>query len=321
MSIISLQNSEVKITPIIMGCWQIGGKPHWNNVEDKLSTKAILSSVDAGINTFDTAPVYGDGHSERMLGNTLNTVQRDQVVIATKVGAENLAYHDVIKSCECSLKNLKTDYIDLLQIHSPSGAFGTKVVPMEETMSAFSKLKNEGKIKAMGVSNFSLLQLQEAAKFIKISCMQIPYSIFWRHAYEEIVNYCSEKNIAILAYSPLAQGLLSGKFRQNDKFDYNDIRSHLVLAKKEHFSRVQEALNKLYPIAEKNNMSLSQLALTWINMHLNVAAIVGIRTPKQSYDNAKTMKLSISQEDYEKINKVGLEVAMPLKNESFMWSF
>jgi myo-inositol catabolism protein IolS len=150
-----LVNTEIDISPILMGTWQ-AGKAMWTDIDDNETTRAIRAAYDAGITTFDTAEVYGNGHSERILGQALSDV-RDNVIIATKVFSNHLKYDQVVAACHRSLKNLKTDTIDLYQVHWPPGSFGHARVPMEETLSALNDLKEQGKIRAIGVSNFSRL--------------------------------------------------------------------------------------------------------------------------------------------------------------------
>lgn len=163
-----------------------------------------------------------------------------------------------------SLQNLKTDYIDLYQIHWPSGAFNSEIVPIEETMSALTLLKEQGKIRAIGVSNFSRTQLAEAAKYGRIDSLQPPYSLFWRQVDTDAKPYCIENNISILAYSSLAQGLLTGKFVPGQKFAPEDNCASNKLFQGENFERAQQALDKLRPIAESHNCSLAQLSLAWL---------------------------------------------------------
>jgi len=158
----SLGTSDIKITPILMGTWQ-AGKRMWVGIEDAETTKAIRVAFEAGITTIDTAEVYGEGHSEQIVAQALSDV-RDQVVYATKVFANHLKYNQVLEACDRSLKNLNTDYIDLYQIHWPSGTFNSEIVPIEETMSALNHLKQQGKIRAIGASNFSRPQLEEASQ-------------------------------------------------------------------------------------------------------------------------------------------------------------
>lgn len=315
-----LGKTNIKINPIIMGCWQIGGAPYWNNIQDAVSEKAILIAFDAGINTFDTAPGYGNGRSERVLGGTLKN-KRDKVIIATKVFSDKLAFGQVIKSCEDSLKNLQTDYIDLFQIHFPAGSFGSTLVPIEETLSAFLTLKNQGKVRFIGVSNFSRDQLEEASRYAEISSVQPPYSLFWRTQAESLVPYCEKNSISVLAYSPLAQGLLTGKFRRDHKFSDEEVRSKLVLCKPENYTHVQNALDKLDPIAKKNNMSLTELALAWVIAENSVCAISGIRTSAQAKINAQIINLSLSAADLDEIGMIGNEVSGYMRKISLMWDF
>jgi aryl-alcohol dehydrogenase-like predicted oxidoreductase len=172
-----LGESELEFSVLTMGCWQAGGDA-WQNVEDDESVAAMRAALDAGINAFDTAEAYNSGYSERILAKALEG-KRDEVLIATKVGAGNLAYDKVIEACDRSLKNLSTDRIDLYQIHWPSGSWGSPIVPIEETMRALATLREQGKIRAIGVSNFNGAQIEEALNFGRVDSLQPPYSLFW----------------------------------------------------------------------------------------------------------------------------------------------
>ncbi|HBE32360.1 MAG TPA: aldo/keto reductase, partial [Cyanobacteria bacterium UBA11368] len=257
-----LGNSDIEITPIIMGTWQ-AGKRWWVGIEDAQTVKAIRAAYDAGITTVDTAEVYGDGHSEQIVAQALHDV-RDKVVYATKVFVNHLNYDQVIEACDRSLKNLRTDYIDLYQIHWPSGSFNTEIVPIEETMQALNDLKQQGKIRAIGVSNFSRAQLEEASRCGRIDSLQPPYSLFWRYVEKDAMPYCIENNISIWAYSPLAQGLLTGKFGKGHQFDPGDNRADNKLFKGENYERALLALEKLRPIAQRHQTTLAKLALAWL---------------------------------------------------------
>ncbi|MGC9505248.1 aldo/keto reductase [Baaleninema sp.] len=218
-----LGTSDVRITPILMGTWQ-AGKNMWTGIDDDQMVKAIRTAYESGITTIDTAEQYGDGYSERIVAKALSDV-RDKVVYATKVFANHLKYDWVLEACHRSLENLNTDYIDLYQIHWPAGSWGSEIVPIEETMSALVKLKEDGKIRAIGVSNFSREQLAQASQYGRIDSLQPPYSLFWRNVETDGMPYCVEQNISILAYSPLAQGLLTGKFGRDHQFEEGDHRA------------------------------------------------------------------------------------------------
>jgi aryl-alcohol dehydrogenase-like predicted oxidoreductase len=270
-----LGTSEIYITPIIMGTWQ-AGKSMWVGIEDAETVKAMRSAFEAGITTFDTAEIYGDGHSEQIVSQALSDV-RSQLVYASKVFANHLKYDAVIEACDRSLKNLNTDYIDLYQIHWPSGSWNTEIVPISETMEALNKLKEQGKIRAIGVSNFSRAQIAEAAEYGRIDSLQLPYSLFWRWVEKDAMPYCVENHISILAYSPLAQGILTGKFGPEYKFAEGDHRAKSKLFKPENYARVQAALDRLRPIADRHQTSLGNLALAWSIAQPQTNAIFGAR--------------------------------------------
>jgi aryl-alcohol dehydrogenase-like predicted oxidoreductase len=285
MELRNLGNSEIKISPIIMGTWQTG-KEMWVGIDDNESIRAIKAAYDSGITTFDTAEVYGNGHSEKIVGNTLRDI-RDKVVIATKVFSNHLKYEQVINACHRSLKNLKTDYIDLYQIHWPPGSFGSEKVSLEETMRAMADLKAQGKIRSIGVSNFSRTLIEEAVKYGRIDSLQPPYSLFWRMVETDAMPYCLKNNITILAYSPMAQGLLTGKFGPDHQFAKGDHRFRNKLFQPANYKRVQIALDNLLPIANANNITLGQLALAWIISREGVCAIAGARNAEQATQNAQ----------------------------------
>ena len=314
-----LGTSDIEITPILMGTWQ-AGKTMWVGIEDAETIKAIRSAFAAGITTIDTAEVYGNGHSEQIVAQALSDV-RDRVVYATKVFANHLKYDQVIEACDRSLKNLKTDYIDLYQIHWPSGAFNSEIVPIAETMRAMNDLKQQGKIRAIGVSNFSRAQLEEAAQYGRIDSLQPPYSLFWRKVETDAMPYCIENNISILAYSPLAQGLLTGKFGLGHEFPEGDNRRGNKLFKGDNYVRAQAALDKLRPIADRYNISLANLAIAWLIAQPQTNAITGARHAKQIEENAIAAQVKISPEDLAEIDAIGRTVTDPLENESLMWEF
>lgn len=315
----TLGTSDVKITPIIMGTWQ-AGKRGWVGIDDAETTKAMRAAYDAGIVTFDTAEVYGDGHSERIVGAALADV-RDKVVYATKVWCANMKYEQVIEACDRSLTNLQTDYIDLYQIHWPSGTWKTEVVPIEETMSALNKLKEQGKIRAIGVSNFSRAQLEEASQYGRIDSLQPPYSLFWRWVEKDAMPYCIEQNISILAYSPLAQGLLTGKFGPDFQFEAEDFRSKNKLFQGENYQRALSALEQLRPIAERHQCTLAQLALAWLIAQPQTSAIAGARNAEQATANAGSAEVRLNAEEIAEIDAIGRTVTDRLDENPVMWEF
>jgi len=319
MQLRRLGKSDLKISPIIMGTWQ-AGKEMWAGIDDAQTTAAIRAAFEAGITTFDTAEAYGKGHSERILGAAVADV-RDRVVLATKVFANHLKSDQVIDACHRSLQNLKTDYIDLYQIHWPAGSFGSKVVPIGETMEALNALKEQGKIRAIGVSNFSRAQLEEAAEYGRIDSLQPPYSLFWRHVERDAMPYCAENDITILAYSSMAQGLLTGKFGPDHKFQKGDHRTKNKLFQPENFQRVRPALDGLRPIAEKKKTNLGQLALAWVISHPGTCAIAGARNADQVVQNAQAAGVVLSENDLTRMDQIGRLVTDELDDNPLMWDF
>ncbi|WP_373501280.1 aldo/keto reductase [Desulfococcus sp.] len=319
MKFIPLGKTGIQLSAVIMGTWQ-AGKSMWAGIEDDETERAMAAAFDAGITTFDTATVYGDGHSEKIVGKALRQV-RQQVVIATKVFAHALAYEKVFKACHKSLRDLDTDYIDLYQIHWPAGSFGSKEVPVEETMRALSELKAQGKIRAVGVSNFSREQIIAAEAFGAVDSYQPPYSLFWRHMEETAIAYCREKGITVLAYSPMAQGILTGKFGKEPKFEKGDHRSKNILFQPEHYDRIQRALAALQPIADRNNLTLGQLALAWVIAGKGTCAIAGARNADQAVQNAKAGTVTLPPEELAEMDRIGRTVTDHLGNDPVMWQW
>lgn len=314
-----LGTTDIQITPILMGTWQ-AGKRMWVGIEDQESVQAIRAAVDAGITTIDTAEVYGEGHSEKMVAQAVADI-RDQVVYATKVFANHLRYDQVLEACDRSLRNLQTDYIDLYQIHWPSGSFNSEVVPIAETMQALTHLKEQGKIRAIGVSNFSCAQLAEAAEYGRIDSLQPPYSLFWRFVEQDAQTYCLEHQITILAYSPLAQGLLTGKFGPQHRFEAGDNRVANKLFQGNRYERAQAAVAQLRPIADRNGISLAQLALAWLINRPQTCAIAGARNAQQSTENVQAGEVKLSAADLAAVDAIGRTVTDALDDNPVMWTW
>lgn len=314
-----LGRTKIEISAIIFGGWQ-SGKSEWVGVEDDQTIAAHRAAFDSGITTFDTAEAYGEGHSEQILGKALGD-KRDQIVIASKVFANHLKPDQVVEACERSLGNLGTDYMDLYQIHWPSGTFGTDVVPIADTLGALTQLKEQGKIRAIGVSNFSRAQLEEAAAVTRIDSIQPPYSLFWRQIEDEAGAYCAQNKISILAYSPLAQGLLTGKFGRGHAFEKGDNRGGNKLFQGENYERAQNALDKLRPLADKYGVSVGNLSLGWLIAQPQTSAIVGARNSEQAAQNALAGDVEIDADDLEAIDEIGHTVTDRLDKNPIMWNW
>ena len=314
-----LGRTKIEISPIIFGGWQ-AGKSGWTGIDDIETVAAHRAAFKSGMTTFDTSEAYGEGYSERILAQALGD-KRDRIVIATKVFADHLKPDQIVEACERSLKNLNTDWIDLYQIHWPSGSFGSDVVPIEDSMGALNRLKEAGKIRAIGVSNFSRAQLQEAARYGRVDSIQPPYSLFWRQVEAETVPYCVENKISIIAYSPMAQGLLTGKFGRDHKFEPGDNRGGNKLFQGETYERAQNALDKLRPLADKYGVTLGQLSLAWLIAQPQTSAIVGARNAEQATQNAVGGNIEIDQDDLDAIDEIGSTVTDRLDSNPIMWNW
>ena len=315
-----LGNSNVKVTPIAFGAWAIGGWM-WGGAEMNDAVKAIKKSVELGITTIDTAPVYGFGLSEEITGKAIKGI-RDKVQILTKFGLRwdetkgkffmatkdnqgksidlygYSAKDSVIRECEDSLKRLGTDYLDLLQIHWPD-----PTTPVEETMEALNILIDQGKILAAGVSNYDVQLLDDARKVCDVASIQVPYSMLRRDIEADLVPYSLENNVGILAYSPLQRGLLTGKFDPDHKFREGDSRAGLPWYKKENIKMVNRFLDNLKPLAESKSATLSQLVLRWTVQQPGITCVLaGARNPEQVVDNAGATRFSLTEEEVGFIN-------------------
>lgn len=316
----NIGTSTINASKIILGTWQ-AGKEMWGEVDDRETSKAIRGALDLGINTIDTAPVYGNGHSEQVIGNALKEVAREQYYLATKVFSNKLKYDQVISECEKSLKNLQTDYIDLYQIHWPSGTFNSEIVPIQETMDALNFLKAEEKILNIGVSNFSKAQIQEAMQYGDIVSNQPPYSLIWRPYDQETNPFCRAHNIAILAYSPLAQGILTGKFDKNHKFHKDDHRAQNKFMDPKVFTYVEKVLIGLRPLAEKYDTSIGNIALHWLISRPHTFAIVGARNLEQVQNNVKSCDFTLSYEELIEIDKLSELITKNMDQSGTMWNW
>lgn len=315
MELRKLGNSKVSITPVAFGAWAIGGWM-WGGAEAKDAVSAIRKSIDLGITTIDTAPVYGFGLSEEITGEAIRGM-KDKVQILTKFGlrwdvkrgelffattgndGNKVDIHryagkeSVMEECERSLKRLGIDYIDLFQIHWPDPT--TKV---DETMEALDRLIGQGKILAAGVSNYDVSLMTKASATLSIASNQVPYSMINRDIENDVIPWCMKNDVGILAYSPLQRGLLTGKFDPGHKFREGDHRSGLYWYKRENIIMVNEFLEKIKPIAESKGATLSQLVLRWTIQQPGITcALAGARDALQAADNAGALNFSLTDDE------------------------
>lgn len=317
-----LGKSDLELSAITYGAFAIGGTM-WGGNEKQNSIDAIHASLDSGITTIDTAPFYGLGLSEELIGEAIKGRDRSKIQILNKFGlvwdgsnqgkgkyffdAEDngksvpvyryAAKENVIKEFEESLKRLGTDYVDLLQLHWPDAT-----TPIDETMEALETLIQQGKIRAAGVSNYSLEQLKTAEESISLASNQLSFSMLNQSIAEDILPYTREHNIGVIAYSPLERGLLTGKYFKDAKLKDDDHRNGYF--GQFDADRVRSFLNKIQPLAEEKNASLSQLVLRWTTLQPGITIVLaGARNTAQALDNAKAMDIELKPEELTFINK------------------
>jgi aryl-alcohol dehydrogenase-like predicted oxidoreductase len=312
-----LGKSSVQISPLMLGTWAIGGA-RWGGTNEADAIAAIQMSIDQGIDTIDTAPVYGFGLSEELIAKAIRG-RREKVIIATKCGllwampegyndhtaalnptmmvpvVNNCTKESIVFECEQSLKRLNIDVIDLYQIHWPDPA-----TPLEESWSAMVKLKEQGKVRAIGVSNFNLEQLKTVHALYPVDSLQSPFSLIHKELQEEILPFCQQQQIAVLAYSPLERGLLTGKVSLERQFKPGDHRQEKEEFSLENRKKILEKLQKIVPIAEKHHATLAQVVLQCTLHRPGItAAIVGARNPSQALENAQALLLELSSQEKE----------------------
>jgi aryl-alcohol dehydrogenase-like predicted oxidoreductase len=317
-----LGQSELELSVIAFGAWAIGGWL-WGGADKKDAIKAIETAVDNGMTSIDTAPVYGFGLSEELTGKAIKG-KRSKVQLLTKFGMlwdekkgvfffksksnegkdidiyKYSAKDRVISDCEKSLKRLGTDYIDLFQIHWPDES-----TPVAETMEALEILIKQGKIRAAGVCNYSEALLQEAHAKLILSSEQVPFSMVNRGIEKDIIPFCLEKNIGILAYSPLQRGLLTGKMSKEYAFNEGDSRPTTLYYKEPNLSRILSFVDQLRTIANETGITVSQLVLNWTIQQPGIScALAGARNSKQVLDNVKAGNISLSEESMSRINSL-----------------
>jgi aryl-alcohol dehydrogenase-like predicted oxidoreductase len=277
------------------------GGDHWGKTDDAVSVAAIRAALDEGINLIDTAPAYGAGHAEEIVGTAI-AGRRGDAVIATKCGVHRegsrfrfvLKPAEVRKELEQSLRRLGVDAIDLYQCHWPDPE-----TPVEETMAEMLRIKDEGKIRHIGVSNFAVPLLERALAAAPVASLQPHYSLLERKIEKEILPFCRERRIGVLAYGSLGSGVLTGKYSQPPCFSRGDCRSFFYPFYKEpYWSRTQLLLAEMRTIAEKRRASVAEVAINWVNGQEGVtSALVGARTPQQAAANARAGDWELTSEE------------------------
>lgn len=340
-----LGNTDIKVSPMALGCWPFAGGAVWGPQDDNDSIATVHASLDNGINFFDTAEGYENGKSEDVLGAALKG-RRDEAVIATKVSPNHLGAEDVVLSCERSLRFLKTDYIDLYQVHWPSrsavqpaqqrgkqavgaGGGSSREVPLAETVDALERLKRQGKIRSIGVSNFAVRDLSKVLKMTQIVTDQLPYSLLWRAIEYEIKPLCVKNTVGIICYSPLAQGLLAGRYKSADEVPEGLARTR-IFSNTRPMARHSEpgcegeafgAIRKIKKVADGLGQPLAAVALAWVRQRRGVTSfLVGARKPAELTQNLPALDLKLSAETVRELSATTEAVKRKIGKNADPWN-
>jgi aryl-alcohol dehydrogenase-like predicted oxidoreductase len=318
-----IPNLNEEISRVALGTWAIGGWM-WGGTDEEQSIRTIHAALDKGINIVDTAPVYGFGRSEEIVGKALaRDGKRRGVLLATKVALEwdaennsvwrNSSPQRIQKEVEDSLRRLQTDSIDIYQIHWPDPQ-----VPLAETAGAMQDLRRQGKIRAVGVSNFSPEQMQEFSRECPLNSCQPPYNIFERDIEKDILPYCKEHNIGLLTYGALCRGLLTGKMSPETTFEGDDLRKVDPKFQEPRFSQYLRAVEALQGLARKFDREVIHLAVRFIlDKGVNIA-LWGGRRPEQMDALDQVFGWELSGEDMQEIDRILVEAVTDPVGPEFM---
>jgi aryl-alcohol dehydrogenase-like predicted oxidoreductase len=315
MQIRQLGDTDLKLTTVGLGTWAMGGPWQfgWGPQDDDEAIAAILTALETGINWIDTAPAYGLGHSEELIGQALKQVS-ERPLIATKCGllwnekkekVSCLKRQSIRDECHASLKRLGVETIDLYQMHWPE--------PDEDVEGAWEEMANlaaEGKVRYVGVSNFTVGKIKRVQKIHPVVSLQPPYSMIHREVEDELLGYCAQNDIGVVAYSPIQRGLLTGKFSAERLagLALDDHRRRNPDFHEPRFTATLQLVDQLRPIAERNKKTLAQLAISWVLRRPEVtAAIVGARRPDQIIETAPASDWNLSEKDIEEIERLLIE--------------
>ncbi len=304
MRYIAIYGLEVPVSRLGFGCLQLGGHG-WGKYSIDEASKALSLALEKGITFFDTAPIYGLGQSEEILGSIIRG-RRNEIVLATKAGLRweekprfrkwpDTSPGNIVAEFEASLRRLGTDYIDLYQIHWLDPG-----VPLEEALSAMLALKRDGKIRAIGLCNCPLAQLQEAVRYAPISSVQIPYNLVDRDCENGLLQFCQENGVAVIAYSPLARGLLTGKYESSQDLPPDDHRRRRGDAYFDESSmpRHRAVLGRVRELAARLGKTPSQVALQWVLSNPAVSVgIFGAKSPEQTLENLGAVEFEIAPDE------------------------
>ncbi len=296
-------NKKFHVSRIGMGLWQASDA--WKGNEEQI-TNAVGESLKLGINFVDTAEAYGNGHSESVLGAALKKYGRENFFVATKVAGAHLRHNELMRAAEASIRRLGSGHIDLYQIHWPDP---WEQIPFKQTFTAMSELQKSGKIKAIGVSNFAVRDLEEAMDIlgdVPIVSNQVRYNILQRNIEEEVLPFCRKHHISIIAWSPLAQGAVSGKYSEKNA-PTQDVRSGNELFTGKNLKAAEMLVDTMKKIGEKYSKTPAQVALNWLTSKEDVIPIPGAKSVEQARENAESISFKLSPQELKELDSVSSE--------------
>lgn len=317
-----LGHTDIDVSVMALGCWPFAGGAVWGDQDDEQSIATVHAALDAGINFFDTAEGYEDGHSERVLGRGL-VGRRQEAVIATKVSPNYLDPEGIMAACEQSLKNLQTDYIDLYQIHWPNHE-----IPIETSWRALEDLMAAGKVRALGVSNFAVGDLSDLLAVGRLEANQLPYSLLWRAIEYEVLGLCREHGVGLICYAPLAQGLLTGRYAAADAVPdglartrwYSGARLSAKHGEPGCEEAVFAAIAGMLEVSERVGAPLASVALAWVLGQRGVTSLlVGARNPEELARNLPAVAVALDEATMTELGQLTEPVKEAIGRNLDMW--
>ena len=295
-----LGRSNLRVTSIALGCMSLCATQTYAEIPQSQAAATVDAALDAGINFFDNAPMYGDGEAERRLGEALRAGgKRDRAIIGTKISSETLSAAEVAREAEASLRRLQTDVIDLYQIH-----WARRIVPLDETLTAMEQLVRSGKVRVIGVCNFGPLDLAEALEKHRIETNQLAYSLLARGVEHEVLPMCVERAIGMLCYSPLAQGLLTGRYASADEVPAERARTRHFAGTRPQARHGQAgfeaetfaAVRDVRAICDELGMPMADVALAWLLQQPGVTSVLaGASRPEQVAQNVRAASIRLDR--------------------------
>lgn len=331
----NVKQTELNLSVLGTGCWAFGGGEYWGALDQKDATDVVYASVAHGINYFDTAEVYNEGRSESSLGQAIRGIPRDKLVIGSKVSPSHAFRDTLVRHCEESLRRLQTDYLDIYMIHWPVHAHSIRHFTSdeeiishppthEEAFEAMQRLQESGKIRYIGLSNFSARRLKEDVPAgVSVTVNELPYNLLCRAIEYDTLPYCFKENIGVIGYITLFQGILTGKYASLDDVpEWQRRTRHFSCTKtpkcrhgETGFEReTAEALNGIRTISERYGIKMSELAVQWAVQSGITCALVGARNAIQLEENVRTLEAPVTPEIIRELDEVTRDLMKKLYN-------